>query len=101
MLKLRIANLVRKEKEFENRYFLYKKIDKNPGLTIYDLSKKVKWSTGKVNYYVKKLLKDGIVQNSAEIINGRTRIFYSSTPMKEMINWEEMKHVKPEDIDNR
>lgn len=84
--------------KFENRYFLYKVIDKNPGLIIYDLSKKVEWSTGKVNYYVKKLLKEGIVQNSTEIVNGRTRIYYFLTPMKEMINWDEMKHIKPEDI---
>ena len=47
-----------------------------------------------VDYHIKKLLKDGIVENSEEIVDGRVRKAYSSTPFGKHINWEEMKHTK-------
>ncbi len=99
MLKLKVANQIRRKRAFETRWFLYEFINKNPGLTIYNLSKKLNWTSGKVDYYIKKLLKDGIVKNSEEIVNGRVRKSYHPTPFGEHINWDEMKNIKrPEDI---
>ncbi len=100
MLKLKIANQVKRKKAFETRWFLYEYIDKNPGFSIYDISKKLNWTPGKVDYHIKKLLKDGIVKNSEKIINGRVRKAYYSTSEKEMINWDAMEYIKkPNDIE--
>jgi len=94
MFKLKIANQIRRKNAFETRWFLYEFINKNPGLSIYDLSKKLNWTTGKVDYHIKKLLKDGIVRNSEEIVNGRIRKLYTPTPFGEHINWDEMTNTK-------
>ncbi len=89
MAVLESANKIRKKKALENKWFLYGFIDKNPGLTIYELSKKIKWSPGKISYYIKKLVKDGLLKNSTEIVNGRTNKKYYGKSMKEFINWNE------------
>ncbi len=89
MAVLESANKIRKKKALENKWFLYGFIDKNPGLTIYELSKKIKWSPGKISYYIKKLVKDGLLKNSTEIVNGRTNKKYYGKSMKEFINWDE------------
>ncbi len=94
MFKLKIANQIRRKNAFETRWLLYEFINKNPGLSIYDLSKKLNWTTGKVDYHIKKLLKEGIVRNSEEIVNGRIRKLYSPTPFGKHINWDEMTNTK-------
>jgi len=100
MFKLKIANQVRRKRAFETTEFLYEFISKNPGLTIYDLSKKLEWTTGKVEHYVKKLVKEGIVKNSEEIVNGRVKKAYSPVPWKKLINWDAMEHTKkPHDVE--
>ena len=93
MLRLKIANQIRRKKAFENKWLLYDFIDKNPGLSQYDLNKKIGWSIGKITYYVKKLVKEGMIKNSTEIVNGRTRKSYYGKSMKEFINWDEMKNL--------
>ncbi|KKN37090.1 hypothetical protein LCGC14_0767040 [marine sediment metagenome] len=99
MFKLKVANQVRSKRAFETRWFLYEFIHKNPGLTIYALSKRLNWTTGKVEHYMKKLVKEGIVKDSQEIVNGRVKKAYQSTPFGEHINWDEMKHTKkPEEV---
>ncbi|MFX1457715.1 MAG: winged helix-turn-helix transcriptional regulator [Promethearchaeota archaeon] len=86
---LRGANQIRRKKALENKWFLYEMIDKNPGMTIYTLSKKIKWTPGKLKYYLEKLVKDGMIRNSTETVNGRTQKKYYGKTMKEFINWEE------------
>ena len=90
---LRIANQIRRKKALENKWFLYNIIDINPGLSQYDLNKKIGWSLGKINYYVRKLLKEGMIKSSTEIVNGRTRKSFYGKSMKEFINWDEMKNT--------
>ncbi|MHA1730274.1 MAG: hypothetical protein ACTSWY_16305 [Promethearchaeota archaeon] len=90
---LRIANQIRRKKALENKWFLYDIIDKNPCLSQYDLNKKIVGSTGKIHYYVKKLLKDGIIKNSTEIINDRARKLFYGKSMKEFIKWDEMNNI--------
>ncbi len=91
---LKMANIVRSKKALENKYFLYEIIDKNSGLTIYDLTKKVGWSAGKINYYIKKLLKDGMIKNTISIVNGRTHKSYFSKSINEFINWNKITNLK-------
>lgn len=89
------ANKIRLFNAMKNKYFLYKLINKSPGLTIYDLTKKVNWTSGKVNHYIQKLLKDKVIRNSTIIENGRVKKQYFPVSYKEFINWDEM-NLNPE-----
>ena len=98
---LEIANQVRRKKAWENKMLIYDVIDSNTrqkksGLTIYTLTKILNWSSGKVEHYIKKLVKEGFIKNSDNIMNGRVRKEYSSKSVKELIKWEEI-NSKPED----
>ena len=90
---LELANQIRRKKAMENKWQLYEFINKTPNLTVYELSKKIEWSIGKTDYYIKKLIKDGLVLNSTEIIKGRLHNFYTPKKIKEMINWKEIKNL--------
>jgi len=89
MAMLKLANQVRRKKAQDNKWFLYEFIDKNPNLTVYEMSKKMNWTIGKLNYYVQKLVKDGIIYNSDEVVNGRNQKRYTGKTVKEFINWDE------------
>jgi len=86
---LKLANQVRRKKAQDNKWFLYEFIDKNPGLTVYEMSKKINWTIGKLNHYVQKLVKDGMINNSAKVVNGRNQKRYTGKTVKEFINWDE------------
>lgn len=83
------ANQIRRKKALDNKWLLYKFIDKNPGMTLYDLSKELNWTTGKLDYYLKKLLKDGMINNSTEIVNGRTQKRYRGKTLNEFVEQED------------
>ena len=89
MAMLKLANQVRRKKAQDNKWFLYEYIDKNPNLTVYELSKALDWTTGKTNHYVQKLVKDGMINNCDEVVNGRNLKKYSGKTVKEFINWDE------------
>ncbi len=89
------ANKIRFLNSMKNKYFLYETINKKPGLTIYNLTKKVNWTSGKVNHYIQKLLKDKVIRSSTKIENGRVKKQYFPVSYKEFINWDEM-NLKPE-----
>ncbi|MBA7535434.1 hypothetical protein ES705_27690 [subsurface metagenome] len=91
---LEMANIVRKKKAFESKWKIYQTICKRPQITTYELSKMIGWSSGKIAYYIKKLLKDGLIYNSTEVINGRVHKKYLPKKVGDLINWEEMKHTK-------
>ncbi|MHA1273770.1 MAG: winged helix-turn-helix transcriptional regulator [Promethearchaeota archaeon] len=91
---LKMANMVRRKKAFENKWKVYETICKKPQVTIYELSKIMGWSLGKIDYYIKKLLKEGLINNSTEIVNGRVNKKYSPKKVGELINWKEMTHTK-------
>ena len=99
---LEIANLVRRKRAFENKWKLYDIISKNPGLSIYDLSKKINWTPGKVDYYVRKLVKEDVIENSAKNVNNRIQKSFRARKVGHFINWDEMTHVqKPFDKDQQ
>lgn len=89
MAMLKLANQVKRKKAQENKWFLYEFIDKNPGLTVYELSKKIDWTIGKLNHYVQKLVNDGMIHNFSEVVNGRNQKRYYGKTVKEFINWDE------------
>jgi len=89
MAMLKVANQVRRKKANDNKWLLYGLIDKNSGLTIYELSKRTKLSAGKIKYYVEKLVKEEMINNSTQIVNGRTQKKYYGKSMKEFINLDE------------
>lgn len=89
-----IANQIRRKKAWKNKKRIYGIICKNSGLTNYKLSKKIGWTTGKVDYYLKHLLKDGLIKNETSIVNGRVHKTYFSKTVKEFINWDEMTNTK-------
>lgn len=91
---LEMANIVRKKKAFENKWKLYEAICKKPQITNYELSKIIGWASGKIDYYLKKLLKDGLINNSTEVVNGRVHKNYSPKKVGELINWKEMTNTK-------
>lgn len=68
----------------KKRWLLYEIISENPGLTIDGLCKKVKWNRRKISRYANKLAKDKMVLQPK----------YFPTPLKDLINWNEMKHTK-------
>ena len=86
---LKLANQVRRKKAQENKWFLYEFINKNPGLTVYEISKKIDWTNGKINHYIQKLVKEDFIKNSDKVVNGRNQKRYSSKTVKELINWDE------------
>lgn len=89
-----MANLVRRKWAFENKWALYEKISKNPEISIYELAKKMEWTPGKVEHYVKKLTKDGMINNSTEVVNGRNRRSLRAKKMEHFINWDKLKELK-------
>ena len=89
MAMLKLANQVRRKKAQENKWFLYEFINKNPGLTVYEISKKIDWTNGKINHYIQKLVKEDFIKNSDKVVNGRNQKRYSSKTVKELINWDE------------
>ena len=90
---LKLANQVRRKKAQENKWFLYEFINKNPGLTVYEISKKIDWTNGKINHYIQKLVKEDFIKNSDKVVNGRNQKRYSSKTVKELINWDEFNKI--------
>jgi len=90
---LKKANKIRLFNAMKNKYYLYEVINETPGLTIYDLMIKINWTSGKIHHYIQKLLKDGVIKNSTEIVNERVRKSYFPVSFKELINKDEMTHI--------
>ena len=89
-----MANLVRRKKALENRWILYEIISKNPGISVYELSKQLDWSVGKVNHHVNKLIKDGVISNSIKTENNRIKRSLQAKDWKEFISLEGLEDLK-------
>ena len=86
-------NNTRIEQAIENQFSLYEVIDKNPGLTQYNLSKMMNWTTGKVAYYLNNLLMDEMIDFKSKVINGRVHKTYYGKSMKEFIKLNKMEDL--------
>ena len=71
--------------------YLYEFVNANRGLSIYELSKKVGWSTGKVYNIVKVLEDDGLVRTIKIEERGRLKRKVYPTDWKELL---------PEEVQN-
>jgi len=71
--------------------YLYEFVNANRGLSIYELSKRVGWSTGKVYHIVKVLEDDGLVRTIKTEERGRIKRNVYPTSWKELL---------PEDVKN-
>jgi len=89
-----VANLVRRNKALETRWALYEIISKNPGISVYELSKQLGWSIGKINHHVNKLIKDGVISNSIKTDNNRTKRSLKAKDWKEFISSEVLEDLK-------
>ncbi len=98
MWKLKLANQVRRKTAFEKRYKLYEHISKHPGLSGYELAKQLGWTSGLVDYYLKKLISDGVIENHNEVVNGRNRREYHPVKWKNLVNWDEINNFKSDDF---
>ena len=88
------ANKVREEKALKQKWRLYKYISSNPGLTIYELGKKLGWSTGKVHYYIQSLIDEGMIKNTDKIERGRNKKTYSSAKVQDFLKSETLTELK-------
>ena len=84
-------------KAFRNKWKIYKEICRKPQ-SEYELSETTGLSLKKINYYVKKLLKEGLIKKSTETINGIVNNKYSPKKVGELINWEKMTNTKKLDL---
>lgn len=71
-------------------YDLYKVINKKPGLSIYQLSKELGWSSGKVYGSVKRLEKEGLVHTEKAIKDGRAVLKVCAADWSEFFTPEEL-----------
>ena len=69
--------------------YLYEFVNKHRGLSIYEIAKRLNWSTGKVHAIVKKLENMGLVKT--EIIVEKNRVKKKVYP----VDW---KDLLPEDV---
>ena len=80
---LELANIVRRKKALETKWSLYEIINKNSGISVYELSKQLNWSVGKVNNHVNKLIKDGVITNSTKMEKNRAKRVLKARDWKE------------------
>ncbi len=83
-----LANAVRRQRAWECQMLVLKKIEDNPGVSGYGLAKILQWTPGKVDHYVKKLLKYSFITNSTTSVNGRTKNEYFAQPISHYIKEE-------------
>ena len=98
---MELANKVRMKKALENRWVLYDLIDKNPGISIYELSKKLEWTVGKVNHHVNKLIKEGAITNSTIVENNRAKRKLTAKDWKELIDPQILNALKKSHQQNK
>ena len=75
--------------------YLYEFINENRGLSIYDLAKKLKWSTGKVYNIVKELEGVGLVRTEKIEEGGRIKKKVYPIDWKELLPEDVKKELHP------
>jgi len=87
---------VRALKAEANKNELMYIIEKNPGLTSYELAKRLGWSGGKVRYYLRQLLEDNEIIMKEKYNSSRLRKEVYAIDWKEMIDWSKIKKIQKE-----
>ena len=82
----RIRGLRAEAKKTELMYY----IEKNPGLSVYELAKKIGWSSGRVRYYVMKLLEGNEVRIKTVKSSERVKKLFYPIEWTKMIDWKKI-----------
>jgi len=93
-LAAKVSAEIRALKAEANKNKLMYIIEKNPGLTSYELAKKLKWSGGKVRYYLRQLLEDNEIIVKEVYNSSRLRKVVYAVDWKEMIDWSKIRGKK-------
>jgi DNA-binding MarR family transcriptional regulator len=98
MQSIQKATLVRTAKAEDDEWNLYEKISEAPNLNVYELAKRMGWSTGKTRGAVKRLEEEGLIKIEKSIRNGRAVDLVTATPWQEMLTPEELDEFKKMEV---
>ena len=98
MQSIQKATLVRTAKAEDDEWDLYEKISEAPNSNVYELAKRMGWSTGKTRGAVKRLEEEGLIKVEKALRNGRAVDLVTSTPWQEMLTPEELDEFKKMEI---
>jgi predicted transcriptional regulator len=90
----------RREIAEDTDWELYQWIKSHPGLSMYEISKGLRWSHGKVYSSIKRLLLEGVIEVKKEIRNGRSVSIITYKKWQEYFTSEELAEMEsPEFIE--
>lgn len=72
---------------------LYRYVNVHRDLSLYEVSKKLGWTLGKVQGALKRLEKAGLVSYKEEMVNGRKRKIIHTVSWKEMMKKEDLEEL--------
>ena len=98
MQSIQKATLVRTAKAEDDEWDLYEKISEAPNLNVYELAKRMGWSTGKTRGAVKRLEEEGLIKIEKALRNGRAVGLVTATPWQEMLTPEELDEFKKMEV---
>jgi DNA-binding MarR family transcriptional regulator len=98
MQSIQKATLVRTAKAEDDDWDLYEKIGEAPNLNVYELAKRMGWSTGKTRGAVKRLEQEGLIKIEKSLRNGRAVDLVTATPWQEMLTPEELDEFKKMEV---
>jgi DNA-binding MarR family transcriptional regulator len=82
----------------DDEWDLYEKISEAPSLNVYELAKRMGWSTGKTRGAVKRLEEEGLIKIEKSLRNGRAVGLVTATPWHEILTPEERDEFKKMEI---
>jgi DNA-binding MarR family transcriptional regulator len=82
----------------DDEWDLYEKISEAPSLNVYELAKRMGWSTGKTRGAVKRLEEEGLIKIEKSIRNGRAVGLVTATPWQEMLTPKERDEFKKMEV---
>ena len=95
---LQKATLVRTAKAEDDDWDLCEKISEAPNSNVYELAKRMGWSTGKTRGAVKRLEEEGLIRIEKSMRNGRAVDLVTATPWQEMLTPEERDEFKKMEV---
>ncbi|MGV8089095.1 MAG: MarR family transcriptional regulator [Methanothrix sp.] len=98
MQSIQKATLVRTARAEDDEWDLYEKISEAPNLNVYELAKRMGWSTGKTRGAVKRLEEEGLIKIEKSLRNGRAVGLVTATPWEEILTPEELDEFKRMEI---
>ena len=68
--------------------YLYEFVNAHSGLSIYELSKRLEWSTGKVSHIIKKLEEDSLIGKDRLVEGGRAQTKIHPIGWKDLLPYD-------------